>query len=91
MQTVRVIAIQDFELQGTAVYAGQAVELIPIDAAVRARRGEVSLDPQMRETYQTRDMVAATPVAVAVVGATPEPGPVHIRRPRRRKSKALSA
>lgn len=68
MQHVRVIAIQDFELQGRAVYAGQAVQLLPIDAAVRARRGEVSLDPQMQETYQTRDMVAEQPVqAIRIV------------------------
>ncbi len=55
--TVTVLALRDFYYHGEDIVAGQPVTMIPIDAAVEARAGNVSLDKQL-PTYQRRDMVA---------------------------------
>ena len=86
MAFVRVIALQEFACDGRMVYPGQAVQMAAIDAAVRARQGQVSLDPGMRETYQTRDMVAMSAPVVTVVVAPAVVVPTKITRRRRRKS-----
>jgi hypothetical protein len=89
MQTVTVIATKDFTADdGRQVQSGDAVALIPIEAAVRGRAGEVSLDPGARTTYRTRDMNSApvtAPVAAAPVHAdVPQP-----KRRRRRTRKVI--
>ena len=103
MQTVTVIATKDFTADdGRQVQSGDAVALVPIEAAVRGRAGEVSLDPGARTTYRTRDMNAA-PLAVLPEGMkferiqpsaedaqliedTPQ---LKTRRRRRRQNKAI--
>ena len=79
MAVVSVVALKDFDQDGQPIHCGQLVHLSAIDAAWRARRGDVTLDRLARPTYQTRDMVAAEPVmAVALVEAPPaviEPAP----------------
>ena len=89
MQTVTVIATKDFTADdGRQVQMGDAVALIPIEAAVRSRAQEVSLDPGARTTYRTRDMNAApvtVPVHVQPVPAAQVPQAKRGRRRRARK------
>lgn len=87
--TVTVVALRTFDFHGEVVHGGQAVTMSPIEAAVHGRLEHVSLDPQARPTYRTRDLVA-TPVRSA---AEPESAasesahdqaPMPNRTPRRR-------
>lgn len=43
MRTVTVKATKDFEYHGQRIASGRAVVMRPIDAAIAARRGEVTL------------------------------------------------
>lgn len=87
MSAVTVIATKDFTANdGMDVHAGEAVTLAPIEAAVRGRAGEVSLDPRARATYQRRDL-NAEPVAPASHVSSDTPAtPKRARRRRTRKA-----
>jgi hypothetical protein len=68
---VAVMVMRPFTLDGRNVFPGEAVELEPIDAAVKAHAGLVSLEHgHLSQTYQTREMVAA-PVASESVQIRP--------------------
>lgn len=75
MQTVSVPLIRSFEHEGRYVAAGESITVTPIEAAVLAQRGIVSLTKQ---TYTHRASVAAP-----AIEAAPEPAP---RGRRRRKA-----
>lgn len=85
-QTVTVVALAPFDYEGKAFRRGEAVTMRPIDAAVHARLQHVSLDPRMKPTYVTREMVAAEPVTVAAV--IPE---ALIEQPKRRRGRRRKA
>ncbi len=82
--TVTVLAIRDFEYCGQEIVAGQAVAMIPIDAAVEARSGNVTLNTPA-PTYQRRDMVAASPATVVASAPSEKEPTVKRRRTRRKK------
>lgn len=65
-QTTVVIATKDFDYQGRAIHAGEAVRMRPVDAVIAARRQDVTLDKGARATYQTKVLTAETPT-------TPQP------------------
>lgn len=67
--TVTVPALKPLTYQGRSYVRGDRVEMVPIDAAVYARRGDVGLDGQApeppkpepsrrRRNYRRRDMTA---------------------------------
>ena len=89
--TVTVLALRDFYYCGQDIIAGQPVAMIPIDAAVEARAGNVSLDKQA--TYHRRDMTAEdVPMMAAVLEALPPDPPKVVKRRRgRARKKALTA
>lgn len=62
MKTVRVKALKSFDYQGRRVYAGDVVEMDALQAAMRSRRGEVSLTKiaSSQQAYLRRDMVPET-------------------------------
>lgn len=87
-----VVAVRPFLYLGRVVSGGEWIDLEPIDAAVKAYEGLVSLSHG--RVYQTRDMVAQSPiqamtvdavVAAMLVDPVPDAPP---RRRRRRPSKA---
>ncbi len=85
-----VVAIRDFPYKGRAVYAGESVEMEPIDAAAAAQRGDVDLNA--RPAYRTRDMQAAPVGAMTTAPpdapATETPLSAPPKRRRRRTKKA---
>jgi hypothetical protein len=83
--TVTVLALRDFYYCGQDIIAGQPVAMIPIDAAVEARAGNVSLDKQL-PTYHRRDLRAEeAPMMAAVLEALPPDPPKVVKRRRSRK------
>lgn len=63
MQLVTVTAITPFTYEGREIRRGQPVSMKPVDAAIHARQGHVSLSrpekkSSRRNTYRTRDLVA---------------------------------
>lgn len=54
---VTVIAMQDFPYRGVLIYAGQPVEMEPIDALVENRKGNVCLE-KIQPFYNTRHLEA---------------------------------
>jgi len=87
---VSVMVIRPFRHLGRNVFDGQWIDLDPIDAAVKAREGFVSL--LHGNAYQTREMVAAEPPQVVALPACHSPAstivePVKRRRGRGRKAR----
>jgi hypothetical protein len=82
MQTVSVVALKSFDLEGRPVHAGEAVDLAPVQAAIRARSGEVSLDPRYPVTYRTKEIRSEAPPAPVPAATTH----AKTRRPRRRRT-----
>ncbi len=88
--TVTVLALRDFYYHGEDIVAGQPVTMIPIDAAVEARAGNVSLDKQL-PTYQRRDMTAEeAPMMASVLEALPPDPPKTVKRRRARRKKVIA-
>ena len=58
---VNVPAIKEFLYQGRTIHAGESVTMEPVEAAIHARAGNVSLT----RDYQRRDMTPATSTASA--------------------------
>ncbi len=89
---VSAVVIQPFEYLGRNVYPGEALEMEPVDAAVKSHAGLVSLNHGT--TYKTRHMVATepegcAPVPAASISLTQPDAPVQRRRRgRSRKTKA---
>lgn len=89
---VRVVVVRPFHHLGRTVSDGECIELEPIDAAVKAYEGVVSLSHG--RLYQTRDMVAgsslhAVTVDTVVAAMLVDPradAPPKRRRGRPRKS-----
>lgn len=88
---VSVLALRPFEYLGRDVAAGEWVDMVPVDAAVKAHEGLVSLSHG--NTYQTRDMVAAPVQGMSTVSfmapepaVDPAPAPPKRRRGRPRKA-----
>jgi len=84
---VSVVVTRPFCHLGRNVYPGTSIMMVPIEAAVKAREGYVSL--LHGNTYQTREMVADDQPTVEVFIA-PSPTneqPVKRRRGRGRKSR----
>ena len=67
MAPVTVVAIRGFDHDGHLYLPGDSVRMQPIDAAVAAQRGDVSLNE--RPTYLTRDLVAPPVTQVQIVVA----------------------
>lgn len=98
MTRVTVVATRAFPFHGHDVHVGEAVDMEPLEAAIRYRRGEVCLDTHARPTYRTRDLIADVPVVAAAVipprapdpepDAEPEPAVVTPTRRRRRRTRA---
>ena len=90
---VSVVVLRPFDYLGRQVEAGESVELEAIDAAVKAREGLVSL--MHGNTYQTRDMVAATPGQAMTMGSFEAPEPtvdaVPETPPKRRRGRPRKA
>lgn len=93
---VSVVVVRPFRYRDINVYDGQCIEMEAIDAIVKAREGLVSV--MHGRTYQTRDMVAESPVQAMTIEsfAAPPPAiasesdmPPKRRRGRPRKVKAL--
>ncbi len=85
---VGVVVLQPFVHQGCEVQPGRDVWLDPLDAAVKAQEGLVSLLHGDRGTYATREMTADTtgPLSVHVSVATDPPlPPLKRKRGRPRK------
>lgn len=92
---VSVVVVRPFGHLGRHVDAGEWIDLEPLDAAVKAYEGLVSLSHG--RTYQTRDMVASHHVeSFQISGAlmAPEPASDHVpavplkrRRGRPRKAR----
>ena len=80
---VSVVAIREFDLAGRWVLSGEVVDLEPLDAAIRAHRGEVSLHHDV-ETYRTRVM-EPEPVPVTVIFEPIQPVTRRRGRPRKQK------
>ena len=91
MESVTVTAIHPFIYHGKQIHKHEAVTLLPLEAAQYGASGFVSLDPTVRATYRTRDMVAARPAAAAVAVAVVEPvDPPALGRRRRRTRKVAA-
>lgn len=91
-----VLVVRPFDYLGRAVTAGEWIDLEPLDAAVKAQAGLVSLSHG--NTYQTRDMVAATPLQGTPVQGmttssfvTPPPDLVPQTPPKRRRGRPRKA
>lgn len=91
---VSVVVVRPFRHLDRNVYEGQSIEMDPIDAAVKAREGLVSL-LHGGGTYQTRDLVAGAPVPAMTVESldvpTPAEGPVAETPPKRRRGRPRKA
>lgn len=88
-QIVTLPALKAFTYQGTAYRRGDLVAMSPLDAAIHARQGRVSLT----RTYATRQLVAEPPVSPRYFEAAE---PSHVaeyeiapRRRRRSRKRAL--
>lgn len=75
--TVTLPALKSFAYQGQEYRRGDLVAMSPLDAAIYARQGRVSLT----RTYQTRQLVAERP-------AKAQSEPKRRRRSRKRASEA---
>lgn len=62
---VSVMVVRPFRHLDRNVFGGEWIDLEPLDAAVKSHEGLVSL--LHGQTYQTRDMVAATPVQAMTI------------------------
>ncbi len=82
---VSVVVIQPFSHLGKHVFPGADLEMEPIDAAVHAHAGRVSL--LHGRTYQRKDMIAAPdpePMSVAIDIQDPVHDPIESAPKRRR-------
>lgn len=89
---VSVVVLRPFEHLGRAVASGEWIDLDPLDAAVKAQAGLVSLSHGTG--YQTREMVAAAPVQAMTFGSCVEPPsdePVPQTPPKRRRGRPRKA
>ena len=86
---VSVVVLRPFHYLGVNVAVNETIEMEPIDAAVKAREGLVSL--MHGTTYQTREMVAASPVegmsTTSFMAPDPAVDPVPETPPKRRRGR----
>jgi hypothetical protein len=85
---VSVVALANFAYRSRLIHEGEAVDMAPIDAAVEARKGNVSLVVGMKPFYQTRELMAQ-PHVVAVSVPASEPTFIPPKRRRGRPKKAV--
>ena len=78
-RTAGVYVTRAFELDGRDVQPGDFVQVAPLEAAMLARKGYVTLTMRKRTAIVTKDLVAEPPTP------EPEPPPVRPRRTYRRK------
>ena len=83
---VSVVALRAFLFHDREIHRGEAVNMAPIEAVVAARQGYITLDRDVRPTYQTRDMVAVEPSVAVTVHAPP----IQKRRRGRPRKKPVS-
>lgn len=86
---VNVVVLRPFRYRDVNVDVDQTIEMEPIDAAVKAREGLVSL--MHGTTYQTREMVAGAPVqgmsTASFVAPEPAGDPLPETLPKRRRGR----
>ena len=86
MKLVRVPVIKAFEHQGRPVTVGQSLELTPLDAAILARRGVVSLTRSLQFASPRRvDRPPSTDSLDESSATSSRPS-----RPRRRQSEVVA-
>ena len=94
MESVTVTALHPFIYHGNQIHKHEAVTLSPLEALQYGASGHVSLDPSVRPTYRTRDMVARrdiTPVVAIVATTEPVTPPAAAGRRRRRRTRTVAA
>ena len=78
---IAVVVLREFEFAGRWVKPGDVVDLEPLDAAIRAHRGEISLNHDA-QLYRTRVM-EPEPIPVQVAVTPSQPSPRRRGRPRK--------
>jgi hypothetical protein len=82
MKTVTVTAIADFMWRGNAVEKDDAIEMAPVDAAVYAQCGKVSLSKRPAKPKVRRPVVQT--VALTPEPSSPDPDLLDESRSKRR-------